>query len=240
MAYDNDINKTILLDGYHRQDRTPLKGDVWMWDGNHWDSIYGNSPRVTFGSAVAYDATRKKIVLFGGMLATGTDDGSVINETWEWDTKTGWKKQDVSHAPSPRAYHSMAYDSDRGKTVLFGGVTDFSKAAFNETWEWNGNKWEKIKTANSAAGLCDFAMVYDNKRKRVVLFSGQPIKADQDASRKDSGETWEWDGKIWQKLSGKGPSPRVQHRMAFDTKKAVALLYGGNCRDTTGSGYAIM
>jgi hypothetical protein len=36
----------------------------------------------------------------------------------------------------------MAYDSDRGRVVLFGGwdVT----GAVSDVWEWNGRQWTRI------------------------------------------------------------------------------------------------
>ena len=40
-------------------------------------------------------------------------------------------------SPGQRAHHAMAYDSDRGVTVLFGGeigVTG-SETYFNDTWQ---------------------------------------------------------------------------------------------------------
>jgi len=45
------------------------------------------------------------------------------------------------NAPSERYGHALSYDSARGVTVLFGGYDD---SDFNDTWEWNGENWEKV------------------------------------------------------------------------------------------------
>ena len=91
ITYLDDITGTVLLDGYHRPDKTPLQGDVCVWDGKQWKIIQDNDPRVTLNSSAAYDSRKKKLVLFGGMLATGTDETRNMNDTWEWDGEK-WSK----------------------------------------------------------------------------------------------------------------------------------------------------
>ncbi len=44
----------------------------------------------------------------------------------------------------------MAYDSRRGVTVLFGGVTQKPKVKYvADTWEWNGKDWKEIHPKHS-------------------------------------------------------------------------------------------
>jgi hypothetical protein len=113
----------------------------------------------------------------------------------------------------------MAYDSDRGKTVLFGGVLSNDTLA-HSTWEWDGKKWEKI-VAQSLGGRVHFAMVYDSVRKQVVLFGGI------DDHYRVLNDTWGWDGESWRQLSDEGPPERSHHRMAFDGRNGVIVLFGG-------------
>src|SRR5689334_2421504 len=51
--------------------------------------------------------------------------------------------------PGQRAHHAMAYDSDRGVTVFFGGEIGKtgSEKYFNDTWEYDGNHWRQIAIA---------------------------------------------------------------------------------------------
>src|SRR5215467_13066274 len=48
--------------------------------------------------------------------------------------------------PGQRVHHAMAYDSDRGVTVFFGGEIGKtgSESYFNDTWEYDGHTWTKI------------------------------------------------------------------------------------------------
>ena len=47
------------------------------------------------------------------------------------------------------------------------------------------------------------------------------------AGRRFSGETWEWDGRQWERRATAGPSPRVGHSMAWSPRDRAVLLYGG-------------
>ena len=42
---------------------------------------------------------------------------------------------DRTAAPPERSFHAMAYDSARGRVVLFGGIV---ASWVNDTWEWDG------------------------------------------------------------------------------------------------------
>ena len=81
----------------------------------------------------------------------------------------------------------MAYDSQRGVTVLFGGV---KCAGFrNDTWEWNGNDWTQGSPASSPSARYSHTMAYDSQRGVTVLFGGY--------SGSLLADTWEWDGVNW-------------------------------------------
>ena len=54
-------------------------------------------------------------MLFGGY------GGSYRGDTWEWDG-TVWVDKTPATSPSARDAHAMAYDSARGRIVLFGGT----------------------------------------------------------------------------------------------------------------------
>lgn len=65
------------------------------------------------------------------------------------------------------------------------------------------------------------AMVYDQRRQRVILFGG----ADASSVR---GDTWAWDGARWSPLSSAGPGPRTFPAMAYDSIRGKVVLFGGN------------
>jgi hypothetical protein len=83
--------------------------------------------------------------------------------------------------PGVRWGHAMAYDSQRGRTVLFGGNPS-SGLPLGDTWEWNGSAWTQV-SITGPSGRAGHAMAYDSQRGRTVLFGGSGYP-----------ETWEWDG----------------------------------------------
>ena len=86
-----------------------------------------NLPPCRWKTAMAVDATRQRIVLFGGL---GT---AVLNDTWEWDGNT-WSLQKPVVSPLPPACHGFAYNPVGGSVVLFGGGNYFR--TYDDTWEY--------------------------------------------------------------------------------------------------------
>ena len=103
---------------------------------------------------------------------------------------------------------------------MYGGQTS-TRSWATDTWEWDGVHWSKFTTPGPG-GRVHFAMAYDSKRERTVLFGGL---GDDDRYHAD---TWEWDGAVWRKMSDAGPPARARHRMAFDERAGVVVLYGGD------------
>jgi len=83
---------------------------------------------------MAYDAARQRTVLFGG---SRTGFGSHLADTWEWNGKN-WVQIKPATSPPARWLHGMAYDSARGRTVMFGGIFHQSPTKFADTWEYIG------------------------------------------------------------------------------------------------------
>src|SRR5687767_6671464 len=83
-------------------------------------------------AAMAYDAARQRVVLFGGI------DVTALGDTWEWDG-VSWSQRNPVVNPTPRSLHAMAYDAARRRVVLFGGQD--SSGLLGDTWEWDGVNW---------------------------------------------------------------------------------------------------
>jgi hypothetical protein len=113
----------------------------------------------------------------------------------------------------------MAYDSVRGRTVLFGGsgIGGF----FGDTWEWDGANWVQVATTGPSARAAH-ATAYESQRGRTVMFGGHD-------STGMLGDTWEWDGAAWlPQIFASGPAPRFTHAMAYDSQRGRTVLFGGN------------
>jgi galactose oxidase-like protein len=83
---------------------------------------------------MVFDAARNRVVLFGG---AGAGTATLFDDTWEWDGDNWTQVADTG--PSVRGGHAMAYDSLRGRVILFGG--DDGQNSFGDTWAWNGTDW---------------------------------------------------------------------------------------------------
>jgi hypothetical protein len=130
----------------------------------------------------------------------------------------------TNFGPSPRAAGAATWDSNRGRTVLFGGSLE-SKGDNGETWEWDGSYWTQMSDLGPSARSYS-ALVYDSANKVSLLFSGSeggiPI-----------GDTWQWDGLNWTQLAETGPPPRSGHAMAYDSNRQRTVLFGGVASDVS-------
>jgi hypothetical protein len=41
------------------------------------------------------------------------------------------------------------------------------------------------------------------------------------------GDTWEWDGKQWAKITEAGPPKRDHHGMTYDSQRGRVVIFGG-------------
>ncbi len=219
--------------------------DTWEWDGTTWTEVTpAESPSVRWGHAMAYDAARGRVLLFGGCLAEGEASTSGVNcmstsdETWEW-RGDDWTSLTPAHAPAVRYGALMAYDPGRDRTVLFGGSTQTETCpdvgscqtfpcgqcerkgdVFTDTWEWNGTDWVAQSPAHTPP--TGGAMAYDATRGHVVL--------------KTWDETWEWDGTDWTRRAASS-DPAGGDALAYDPVNAQALLFNGRTWTWTGTAW---
>jgi len=110
-------------------------------------------------AALAFDSARSRMVLFGGLIPSGSGYAS---DTWEWDG-TNW----VERFPqaSPFRGSSMAYDDARGRVVLVASSSSYQP----ETWEWDGVDWVRRVVSAQPAG----PLVYDSLRGRLLSYGNR-------------------------------------------------------------------
>jgi len=157
--------------------------DTWEYDGNDWTRVTtAITPGGRKAAAMAYHAASGKTVLFGGITARGS---MATTETWLYDGNN-WTQLVTAVAPPTRHDAQMVYDPVREVCVLYGG-RDGSPKVLDDTWEFDGTKWEQVRSG-SPAGRSEFAMAMDTARKRVVLFGGTT----DDIGNVETDETWEF------------------------------------------------
>jgi hypothetical protein len=143
MAFDRARAVSVLFGGVALNPDRKLD-DLWEWDGVRWrqPEITSERPAGRSAPAMAYDAERREIVLFGGVDGTGQP----LADTWLWNGSS-WRRVEVE-GPSARFETYMAFDAARGVVVLFGGVTDSD--SLGDTWEWNGSRWTRCDTPSTS------------------------------------------------------------------------------------------
>jgi hypothetical protein len=168
MAFDPVRDRVVLFGG---KVGVNYLGDTWEWIGGaaggtgqwvqHTAGLNFPAPRA--GHAMAYDAARGVVVLFGGALNCSDNDG----ETWTYDGSY-WRLASVT-GPTERSGHSLVYDAGREVTVLYGGHA--AAGLRSDTWEWNGSSWTQVNIAGPSV-RSEQAMAYDTANAATVLFGG--------------------------------------------------------------------
>jgi len=195
--------------------------------GPTWtEATPAEAPGVRSGHAMAYDAARERVVLFGGWNSI-----EALGDTWVFDGTT-WTEITPSTSPPPRLGGAMAYDATRERVVLFGGNDGtMTTSRLGDTWELDGATWIGAAPATSPGPRSDHAMAYDSARARIVLFGGEGTAPGGLA------DTWEYDGTNWAEATPTAsPTRRALHAMAYDAARGRVVLFsgddGGRPRDT--------
>tara|TARA_R110002072_G_scaffold217365_2_gene375063 strand:- start:100874 stop:102244 length:1371 start_codon:yes stop_codon:yes gene_type:complete len=184
--------------------------------GTTWSSLAStaNPPPRTY-QAMAYDAARQEVVLFGGSVS------GCVNDTWTWNG-TSWTQRTPVVSPVGCNGHAMAYDRQRGVVVLFGG--NQCGGYLNDTWEWDGTTWQQVFSATQPPGRTSHGFVYHEATGTCVMFGGW------NGSRFN--DTWEWDGVNWQQRQPATSPPNTLslpgEAMAYDSareRSVIAIYY---------------
>ena len=120
--------------------------------------------------------------------------------------------------PAARTSAAYAYDSRRGRLVVFGGSV--GSAPSGTTIEWNGADWTRVDTPQGPPPRYAASMTYDSDRGEVVLFGGFD-------GTNDLVDTWVYDGATWTLKNVGGPKERYGAMFVHDPKRHVSVLFGG-------------
>jgi hypothetical protein len=210
VAYDKARGRTVLFGGLNAAG-TQRYDDTWEWDGAQWQQrMPSTHPSVRASHAMAYDETRRCVVLFGGF------DGSPLGDTWEWNG-TDWNHRSSSTSPAPQYGHGMAFDGQRGRVVLLGGTASLA----GELWDWDGSNWTLRLTGTAPSPRYYHSLAADLGRRRLVVFGGRSGAA-------DLSDTWEFDGTAWSlKTPATHPPTSRSHGMYYDQDRGRTVLFGG-------------
>ncbi|KAB2945304.1 MAG: hypothetical protein KJ057_16565 [Phycisphaerae bacterium] len=213
MVYDAAHGVCMLFGGNVRE---AWEERPWLWDGEQWRSMINGRPAVMTEHAMAYDSVR------GRTVVVGQNRFIASQATWEW-AGAGWLVPEHSDPPALRD-HAMAFDRRRGVTVLYGGSGSLVNN-YVGTWEWDGRVWTRVEDLPQDPGPRNNpAMAYDSWREEIVLF-GSPSGFGPTAH---IDETWLYDGSSWRQVVGEALVGRRAPEMAFDSRRGVMVMFGGN------------
>ncbi|MBI5526241.1 MAG: hypothetical protein HY897_07895 [Deltaproteobacteria bacterium] len=218
MGFDNRRGVIVLLggSGHRPANGDSERGETWEWDGHVWRlrNPVDRPPEAEW-RAMVYDDVRGHMLLYNSGCHA---EGGSCGETWTWDGNAWWRLA-TAHSPGERRNAAMAFDSARGRAVLFGGSGISGGVNDAHTWEFDGEDWVVRRTPQNPEGRTGHAMVYDKKRGRAVMFGGEGSETFRD--------TWEWDGETWTKAADDGePEGDFFFAMAYDSARARVLLHG--------------
>ncbi len=212
VVYDSDRGVTAMYgDGAQ---------SIWEWDGSTWverKAVTTPGPDVN-SQGMAYDAGRKRIVVYGGK----TPQNNSRNQTWEWDGKD-WVNVKPRVRPPLSSSQEMVYDAARQRVVLFGG-RDGLGPSLNHTWEWDGRDWQERFPSSLPPARTGHAMAFDSRRGLVYMFGGNGGPTSSIMF-----DMFDWNESNWNPITPKRrPARRYGHAMAYDVKRDVLVLFGGN------------
>lgn len=146
----------------------------------------------------------------------------ISNEFFESDEEKPWP-----YKPSARCAHTMVYNNQHGKLILFGGEDRLGRF-LDDTWvyDYGDNRWTQMNPSMKPSARAYHAMTYDSKNDKVILFGGRDSNGFSD-------ETWVYDyqSDSWVKMSPTvKPAARYQHAMVYESRSGrheKVVLFGG-------------
>jgi hypothetical protein len=231
MAYDSLRDMIVLFGGRYDWTSAAVYNDTWFYDYNTdtWTELFPTiAPSRRVAHHMVYDSESDRIILFGGYSGPNVDSGTLYNETWVGipGIPGTWQLMSPAVAPQARVTHSMTYDSESDRVILFGGYPGVGTQSFYDTWayDYNSDTWEDLTNlTNHPPRLSSHILEYDSESDRVVLFGGGSWSSTSD-------QTWLYDYNTnsWEQMNPTtSPSARCRHESAYDSKADRVIIYGG-------------
>lgn len=136
LIYEAATDRMLLFGGCSSGFGPCPQGDLWAFDlkTTSWTELTprGAAPSARSNASLVYEAATRTLFLFGGKTASGTSA-----ETWSYDLEGNvWMQLERTKGPSARSSQATSYDTQSGRTLIFGGLT--ADGSSSELWEWAG------------------------------------------------------------------------------------------------------
>lgn len=245
MAYDADAGRVVMFGGGTDDPADPWPRSLWAWDGERWRCLSADGPPGRRDGELAYDAARKRLVLYGGRVFGPDRQLRLMTDSWEWDGRR-WALVD-SVGPPARTHMGVAYDgprpagitnallgTPRGGGVLLVMALDDSAAECRglqraTLFDLRGDAWSRLTTRTP--GPC-----FSPQGAAVATPDGAMLYAGWDPGPA-SAAAW-----LWRPGAGPGapgawartdsaPPRRRSARMAWDAGRRRVVLFGGDTNE---------
>jgi hypothetical protein len=194
---------------------------TWVLTGQSWfEAVTMATPSVRLGASLVYVDNLAVCLLFGG---SNPNTLLSLNDVWTYDG-LGWNLVNPTSPPPPRTGHGMAWDANRGRVVVFGGMDSLTGAVNGETWELDPVTlvWTQVMTATVPPPRRDAGLAYDTRRRVCVLHGGA------DTNLLPLNDTWEYDGTDWTPVTAAPPPARSGAGLVYDAARGVLVSFGGD------------
>jgi hypothetical protein len=142
-TYDTKNDHFIMFGGFSDEG---FYGDTWVLDPEslQWNEVMPEASPPPLRSRMVFDESKEVSVLFGGdTIPLEGHQGSAVpyGRTWSYDSPDmRWTEILTAESPTPRSLNGIAYDSDSGYILVFGGTDtliddeNFVGHEFADTW----------------------------------------------------------------------------------------------------------
>ncbi|MGQ0796780.1 MAG: Kelch repeat-containing protein [Methanobacteriota archaeon] len=190
-------------------------------DWGMWQSMEPGTYEVSFGPVPGYVTPPPETVKV-------TAD-ALTTVTGRYSLSDAWRPVSASRSPPAREGHDLVYVDSSRRFLLFGGRTEVGlgpTGLLDDTWSYDpaADGWMERSPAERPSARTAYAMAYDARSDRTILFGGYTARGAND-------ETWAYDATtdLWiQMHPRKPPAARYHHAMAYDARSDRVLLFGGD------------
>jgi len=199
LVYDPSLGGVLLQGG---------AADTWLLVGSTWTQLGGAEARIAEDIGLAFDPARGRTVRYGGGKRALT-----FSDLFE-RRGDGWHA--LPSRPYDRTRPVATTDTQRGRVIVFGGLSWADPFELQDTWAFDGTTWTELATTRRPAYAA--GMAYDAARDRVVLIQHDPWSYSSAPA-----VTWEYDGTDWSDVTSATSTPHIESAIAYDPVRARTI-----------------